>query len=92
VNPSIEDCPQLVVKWQARGNQNSNLNLNVQMISDERCNEGPIVVIVMHGGVRTWSDKTNEGKHTKQWVRNSVGPIPAFDPQQEKETYQRERK
>jgi hypothetical protein len=28
----------------------------------------------------------------EQWVRKSAGPIPAFDPQQEKETYQRERK
>jgi hypothetical protein len=33
---STEDCPQLVVKWQARGNQNQNLNQNVQMISTER--------------------------------------------------------
>jgi hypothetical protein len=35
---------------------------------------------------------TNEGKQTEQWVRKSVEPMPTFHPQQEKETYQRERK
>jgi hypothetical protein len=89
---STEDYPQLVVKWQAKGNQNSNLNLNLQMISTERCNEGPRVVAITRGGSRTGTDKTIEGKQMEQWVRKSAGPIPTFDPQQEKETYQRERK
>jgi hypothetical protein len=62
------------------------------MISAERHNEGPKVAVVTHGGARTGTDMTNQGKQTEQWVRKSAGPIPTFDPQQEKETYQRERK
>jgi hypothetical protein len=34
----------------------------------------------------------NGGKQADQWVRKSTGPMPTFDPQQENETYQRERK
>jgi hypothetical protein len=34
----------------------------------------------------------NEGKKIEQWVRKSIGPIPAFYPQQKNDTYQRERK
>jgi hypothetical protein len=34
----------------------------------------------------------NEGKHTEQLVIKSAGPMPTFDPQQEKKIYQRERK
>jgi len=34
----------------------------------------------------------NEVKHMEQWVRNSVKPMLTFDPQQEKDTYQRVRK
>jgi hypothetical protein len=64
----------------------------VQKISTERCNEGPRIVVVMCGGARTGVDMMNEGKQTEQWVRKSAGPMPTFDPQQEKETYQRERK
>jgi hypothetical protein len=47
----------------------------------------------MHGGgARTGVDAMNGGKQVEQWVRKSTGPMPTFDPQQEKETYQRERK
>jgi len=35
---------------------------------------------------------TNGGKSTEQGVRKSTGPIPTFYPQQEQNTYQRERK
>jgi tRNA A22 N-methylase len=42
-----EYCPQLVVKWQARGNQNQNPNQNVQKISAEKCNEGPRITVVV---------------------------------------------
>jgi hypothetical protein len=34
----------------------------------------------------------NGGKQVEEWVRKSTRIIPTFDPQQEKETYQRERK
>jgi hypothetical protein len=34
----------------------------------------------------------NGGKQVEKWVRKSIGPMPTFDPQQEKEMYQRERK
>jgi hypothetical protein len=39
-------CPQLVVKWKARGNQNQNPNQNVQKISAEKHNEGPRITVV----------------------------------------------
>jgi hypothetical protein len=62
------------------------------MISTERCNKGPRVAILMHEGDRIGTDRTNEGNKNEQWVIMSVGPMPSFDPQQEKETYQREMK
>jgi hypothetical protein len=34
----------------------------------------------------------NGGKQVEKWVRKSTRPMPTFDPQQENETYQRERK
>jgi hypothetical protein len=69
-----------------------NLNLNVQMISSKIYNEGPRLSVVTHRGSRTGIDREDEGKKIEQWVRKSAGPILAFDPQQEKETYHRERK
>jgi hypothetical protein len=87
---ATEDCPQLVAKWQARGNPNQNLhqNQNVQMISVEKCSEGPKITIVTCGGARTGVDMETQGNQIEQWVRKSAGPMPAFNPQQEKETYQ----
>jgi hypothetical protein len=41
----------------------------------------------MRGGARTGVDVMNGGKKDEQWVRKLKGPIPTFDPQQEKETY-----
>jgi hypothetical protein len=35
---------------------------------------------------------TNGGKKIEQWVRKSTRPMPTFDTQHEKETYQKERK
>lgn len=34
----------------------------------------------------------NGRRQVEQWVRKSAGPTSTFDPQQEKETYQRTRK
>jgi len=34
----------------------------------------------------------NQGNNTEQWVRKSTGPMPNFDPRQERETYQKVRK
>jgi hypothetical protein len=34
----------------------------------------------------------SEGKKTEKWVRKLEGPMPNFDPQKEKDMYQRERK
>jgi hypothetical protein len=75
------------VKWHAKGNKNQNPNQNVQNISDEKCNEGPRIAVVMSRGARIGVDVKNEGNKVEQWVRNSVGPMPTFDPQKEKETY-----
>jgi hypothetical protein len=33
--------------------------------------------------------RTHKGKYHEQWVRKEVGPIPPFNSQQEKETYQK---
>jgi hypothetical protein len=44
----------------------------------------------MHRGDRTWDDVTNGGNKDEQWVRKLIGPMLAFDPQRENETYQRE--
>jgi hypothetical protein len=41
----------------------------------------------MPRGARTGVDVKNGGKQAEKWVRNSTGPMPTFDPQQEKETY-----
>jgi len=62
---STEECPQIVVKWQAIGNPNQNLNLNVKMISIERRNEGPKVASIARGGARTRTDMTNPRKQTR---------------------------
>ena len=61
----MEQCPQLITKWQARTivgpnlvqNPNLNLNLNVQMIAAEP-RDPNIVVVTQGGGV-------NEGDQDK---------------------------
>jgi hypothetical protein len=68
------------VKWQARGNQNQNPNQNLQKISVEKCNEGPIIEVVRRRGSRTRVDVENRGKQAEKWVRNSTWPMPMFDP------------
>jgi len=52
--------------------------------------EGPRITIVRCKGARIGADVANEGNKFEQWVRNSTGPMPMFDPHQEKETCQRE--
>jgi hypothetical protein len=89
---ATKDFPQLLAKWKARGNQNQNPNQNVQKISAEKCNEGPRIAVVTRGGTRTGVDAMNGGKQDEKWVNKSTDLCPTFDPQQEKETYQRERK
>jgi hypothetical protein len=68
----MEYCPQLLVKWYARGNPNHNPNQNVHKISAEKHNEGPRITIVMCKGARTRDDATNGGRHDEQWVRKST--------------------
>jgi len=62
------------------------------MISVEICSEGPKIVVVTCGGARTGVDMATQGNQVKQWVRKSEGPMPTFDPQQEKETCHSARK
>jgi len=88
----IKYCNQILAKCKERGNQNENLNQNVQKISDEKCNEGPRIVVVMCGGTRIVDYAINGRKQDEQWVNKYAGPIPKFDAQPEKETYRRERK
>jgi hypothetical protein len=88
----MEYFPQIVSKWQAKGSQNHNQNQNVQNISAEKWNKGPIIVVVTHRGARIWVDMKKGGNHTKKWVRKSAGPMPNFYPRKERETYHKMRK
>ena len=65
---NVEQCPQLIAKWQARTiagpnlvhNENTNPNMNVQMIAAE---PGDLnVVVVTRGGamIRADQDKSQE--------------------------------
>ena len=85
----MEDCTQLVAKWQARGNpnQNQHWNQNVQMISIKRRSEGPKIIVVTHGGDRIGMNMTTQGNQIEQWVRKSGGPMRTFNQQKEKERY-----
>jgi hypothetical protein len=42
--------------------------------------------------MRTGPDATEKGKGVEQWIRKEVEPMPTFNPQKERETYQQERK
>jgi hypothetical protein len=76
------------VKWKERGNQSQNPNWNEQKISIGKCNEGPRIAVVTHGGTRTGVDTMNGGKHTDKWVRKSARPMLTFEPNKEKDMYQ----
>jgi hypothetical protein len=77
---AIEYCPQLILKWQERGNQNQNQNQNLQMIAFEEHNDQPRVAVFMRGGMRTGADATEKGKGVEKWIRNVGDLIPAFNP------------
>jgi hypothetical protein len=87
-------CPQLIEKWQVRGNQNQhqtqhqNQNQNLQMIVVEEHDDQPRITVVTCGGMRTRPDVTEKGKGVEQWIRKEVEPMPTFNPQKERETYQ----
>jgi hypothetical protein len=44
----------------------------------------------MHRGTRTRDDATNGGNKDEHWVRKLARTMPTFDPEKEKEAYQRE--
>jgi hypothetical protein len=73
-------------------NQHQNQNQNLQMIAIEECDDQPRVAVVTCGGMRTRPDVTEKGKGVEQWIRKEVEPMPTFNPQKEKETYQQARK
>jgi hypothetical protein len=89
---AIEYCPQILMKWKERGNQNHNPYQNLYKISPQMCNEGPRIEVVTRGGTRTWVDAINGGKQAEQWVKKLAITMPIFGPQQEKDMYRRERK
>jgi hypothetical protein len=89
---ATKDCPQLLEKWQARGNQNQNLNQNVQNISTEIHDEGPKIVVVTHRGAKTGIDTTSGRRQAEQWVKKEAGPLSEVRPTKEKETYKKTRK
>ena len=55
-------CPQPLVKWQTRRNQNQNPNKNVKKILAEKHNEGPRIEVVTCIGDRKWDDVINRRK------------------------------
>jgi hypothetical protein len=67
------------------------MNQNVQNISTKKHDEGPKIETITYVGARTGPDAMNKGMWMEKWVRKSAGPMPTFDPQQEKETYQQTR-
>jgi hypothetical protein len=75
---AIEDYPQLVVKWKAKGNQNR--NRNIQKISTEIRDEGPKIIVVTCVGTKTGIDATNERKHVEKWVMKSTITMSTFNP------------
>jgi hypothetical protein len=85
----MKDYPQLVAKWQARGNPNKNMhqNHNVQMISVEKCSEGSKIIIITCGGTCTGADMETQGNQMEKWIRKSMEPMLEFNPHQKKETY-----
>jgi hypothetical protein len=59
-------------KWQARGNQNQ--NPNIQKISIEIRDEGPKLTVITCRGTKTGRDANNGGKQVEQWVKKSEAP------------------
>jgi hypothetical protein len=62
------------------------------MIATEERDDKPIVEVVMRGGTRTRPNAMKKGKGVEQWIRKTIEPMSAFNPQKERETYQQERK
>jgi hypothetical protein len=58
----------------------------------EKCNKGPRIAVVTRRGARMGDNVKNGGKQDEKSVSNSVGYMKTSDPQQEKDTYQREKK
>jgi len=54
------------------------------MISAKRCNEGPKIIVVTHGGAWRGIDMVTQGNQMEKWVRKSIGHMPTFNPQKEK--------
>jgi hypothetical protein len=57
------------------------------MIVAKECDNHPIIIVVMHEGMRSGADMTDKGNIIHQWVRKVVDLLPFFDPREEKETY-----
>jgi hypothetical protein len=58
------------------------------MIIMEERDDQPRVAVVTCGRMRIRIDAMEKGKGVEQWVRKEVDPIPTFNPQNKKETYQ----
>jgi hypothetical protein len=55
-------CPQLLAKWQEKGNQNQKKKKTIQTTSVKEHNERPRIIIVTCKGARKGVDVTNGGK------------------------------
>jgi hypothetical protein len=86
----IEDFPQLLEKWQGRGNKNC--NPNNQNISTKILDKGPKIVVVTHEGTKIGMDTINVNKSVEKLVKKSEAPTRSFDPKEDKKTYRKSRK
>ena len=83
----IEQFPQLIAKIQER---NSAPIQNLQIISVER-RPAPAINIVTRSGATTHI-QTKEEQPDEAWVRTALVKVPAFDIEQEKETFRESKK
>jgi hypothetical protein len=74
------------MKWQEKRNQ------NLHMIVEEEHEDRPRVVLFMQGGRITGVNVTYQGIRTSQWVSKVAKPPLMFYPQNERDTYKKQRK
>jgi hypothetical protein len=62
------------------------------MIVAEKHDDRPRVATIMHVGARRGANATEQGIRTDHWVRKATKPPLIFDPQKERDTYEKVRK
>jgi hypothetical protein len=62
------------------------------MIATKERDNQPRAEVVTSDRTRTEPDAMEKEKRVEKWIRKAVEPMPTFNPQKEKETYQQGRK